>query len=73
MPQNETLEEAWRGILTGRHPLYRHWGLYRRLQAMIPSRRRCKNCNAPFTGLGRVLMTLTGRGPYSKNPRFCNF
>lgn len=72
MPK-KTVEELWHGILTAQDPLYRYWGLYRRLQAMIPASRRCKNCHAPFTGIASVLMRVVGKGPYNKNPRFCNW
>jgi hypothetical protein len=63
-------EERWRRLLTGQTVLYRR---ARRLFGLIPARDRCKNCNAPFTGLGRVLMLLMGRRRYRRNPRFCNY
>ena len=59
----------WRGILTGQNTIIRRG---RRLFGLIPSSRRCKNCNAPFSGLGSLPMRLIGKWPYSKNPRFCN-
>ncbi len=57
-------------MLSGALPFYRR---YRRVMALFPSRRRCKNCNAPFEGLGGFLMRLLAHGPYNKNPRFCNW
>jgi adenylate cyclase len=60
--------EEWRKILLGIHPgLYRRRRLYR----LLPSSPRCKLCNAPFGGVGSILMKFIGRGPYSKNPHFC--
>jgi adenylate cyclase len=38
---------------------------------LIPSEPRCKFCNAPFHGIGGVLMSMIGRKQYSKNPLFC--
>jgi len=63
-------EERWRGMLNGQIPFYRQ---YRRVLGLIPSHRRCKNCNAPFTGPGAVLMRAFHHGAYNKNPRFCNW
>ena len=58
----------WRSVLLGIHP-----GLFRRrrLYKLIPSEPRCKLCNAPFHGIGGTLMSLIGRGQFSKNPLFC--
>lgn len=58
----------WRDVLWGTHP-----GLYRkrRVFKVIPSEPRCKFCNAPFHGVGGVLMSMIGRKQYSKNPLFC--
>lgn len=47
-----------------------HWE--RRILRLLPADPRCKQCNAPFRGLGAGLLRLTGRGPSRKNPRFCN-
>jgi len=69
MPKR-TPEEMWQGILTGKNPIYRR---NRQVLRMIPSRQRCKNCLAPFNGIGGLLMRLTAHGPYNKNPRFCNW
>ena len=69
MPK-KTTEEVWRGMLTGQYPIYRK---YRQVLRMIPSRHRCKNCLAPFDGVGGLMMRLTAHGPYNKNPRFCQW
>ena len=63
-------EDTWRGMLTGEIPFYR---TYRRVLGIIPSKHRCKNCNAPLDGPGGVIMRLIGHGTYHKNPRFCNW
>jgi adenylate cyclase len=59
--------EAWRAALTGG----RDWRRDRRLFKLIPASQRCKNCHAPLKGMGAPLMRLIGRGPYKRNPRFC--
>lgn len=69
MSRKKTPEEMWRGILTGQMPIFRR---QRHLLRLIPSSRRCRNCNAPFAGLGSLPMRLIGKWPYNKNPRFCN-
>jgi len=70
MSTDPTVEEMWRQVITGEDPRFRRGRRWRRL---IPSSRRCKNCHAPFTGIGALLMRLTGRGQYNRNPRFCDF
>lgn len=62
------LEEHWRAILTGAHPDIRGG---RRFYARIPSHPRCKLCNAPFGGMGGMLMRPLGKAPSEMNPRFC--
>ena len=66
----KSADEIWRGILTAEYPIYRK---YRHLLRRIPSTHRCKNCNAPFSGIGGLLMRLLAHGPYKRNPRFCNW
>jgi len=68
--KDPTVEEMWRAVIAGENPIWRRgW----RLRRMIPGKQRCKNCNAPFTGIGGKLMRLVGRGQYNRNPRFCDF
>ena len=63
-------EKKWGAMLSGQIAFYRR---YRKLLGLIPSRHRCKNCHAPFEGLGGLVMRLFAHGPYNKNPRFCNW
>lgn len=45
----------------------------RHFQRMLPHDPRCKFCNAPFQGLGGILMRmLFGKKRSVLNPRFCN-
>lgn len=60
----------WRDVLSGRYPT-RVW--LRRLFRMISpgAHRRCHLCYAPFEGTAAPLMRAIGRGPWRRNPRFC--
>ena len=45
----------------------------RRIMRILPHDPRCKFCNAPFQGLGGMLVrTLFGKQRSSLNPRYCN-
>lgn len=39
---------------------------------MLPSDPRCKLCNAPFRGIGKLLMRLIGKRQSKQNPYFCD-
>jgi len=65
-----TVEEMWRRMLTGDVPRLR---TRRRVWGALPSPPRCKLCNAPFRGLGGVLMRATGFGPSPLNRRLCKW
>ena len=64
------VDEMWRAILSDDFPALRRG---RRIFGLLPSLERCKNCNAPFGGVGAPVMRLIGRGRYGKNPRFCGW
>src|SRR3990172_1487093 len=66
---NLTVEEQWRAILAGDHPLERR---YRRINGWLPSNPRCRWCNAPFSGTGARIMHLIGKNQSNTNPNFCN-
>ena len=70
MMREKATEEKWRSILTGEDPRFRRG---RAVMAAVPARERCKNCNAPFTGVAGAAMRMIGRGPYDRNPRFCDW
>jgi adenylate cyclase len=44
---------------------------FRRITRTIPRAPRCKLCNIPFAGLGRIFR-LAGFAPSRKNPNMCN-
>ena len=67
---NSRANTAWHYMITGEDPSLRKG---RKLRKMLPGRQRCKNCSAPFDGIGGRLMRLMGRGQYPRNPLFCNF
>lgn len=67
------VEEVWRNYLTtgGFDKDRRQRHLFR----VLPTRegRRCKNCYAPFAGVGGTLVRLVyGKRPSNMNPRLCN-
>ncbi len=48
-------------------------GLRRRIYKHLPREPRCQQCNAPFEGIGGVIVkTLEGIIPSNLNPRYCN-
>ncbi len=69
MATQPAAEGAWRALLNGEFT----WETDRRRYALFPAKHRCKNCNAPFDGIGRWVARLAGRAQFSHNPRFCNF
>jgi adenylate cyclase len=60
-------EEVWRSILSDPNPLLRK----RRLFARLPTSPRCKFCTRPFGGPGGAVMRAFGRGPWTKNAKYC--
>ncbi len=69
MPIEPTAEQVWHALLNGQF----NWGKDRQRYGLFPARQRCKNCNAPFDGIGAWYARLTGRAQFTHNPRFCNF
>lgn len=65
---NNFSSEQWRSVLEGEHPALRRG---RHLFGLLPSNPRCAVCNAPFAGPGGIAMRALGRGPFEKNPKFC--
>jgi len=61
-------EEVWRGILMGTDPRFRK---ARALYKHLPREPRCKMCAVPFAGPVGTIMRMRGRGPWSKNPKYC--
>jgi adenylate cyclase len=61
-------EQEWRKLLVGTHPALRAW---RRVFRRIPSPPRCEFCAVPFAGPLAPLLKPFGKGPWSKNPRYC--
>jgi adenylate cyclase len=65
-----TPEAMWERMLTGDFP--RLHGM-RRMWGVLPSPPRCKLCNAPFRGLGGLLMRAIAYGPSPLNRRLCKW
>lgn len=68
---NPAIEELWRRYLTtGEFERERRQRVFFRL---LPGTPRCKNCYAPFRGLGSIVARLGyGKQPSSLNPSICN-
>jgi adenylate cyclase len=60
-------EEAWRQMLTGQNPAV---PVFRRAFHRIPSAPHCKLCQAPFGGIGGLILKPKF-GPWEKNPQLC--
>src|SRR5919199_2180281 len=61
-------EDYWHTVLLGTNTGLRRG---RHLFGLLPSDPRCTLCNAPFGGLGGLLMRPLGKRPAAKNPRLC--
>jgi len=61
-------EEQWRLTLTKGENVPHH---LLHLFGLLPSNPRCKMCNAPFKGVGGVVMRVIGRPQSKRNPRYC--
>ena len=62
-------EEWWIDYLTHGHQLE---GMARWLFPKLPSKPRCKICNVPFNGFGKLFGRF-GWAPSRKNPKMCGF
>lgn len=62
-------QEWWADYLTHGHQLE---GMARWLFPRLPSNPRCKICNVPFQGFGKLLSRF-GWSPSKKNPKMCGF
>jgi adenylate cyclase len=61
----------WRAVLSGSKPTKR-W-MRQTFRLISPGvGHRCHLCWAPFEGLAAPLMRRIGRGPWRRNPRFCD-
>lgn len=70
--EKETMvEDFWRTYLTTGE--FKKEARQRRLFRMLPGNPRCKNCYAPFQGIGsRVVSVVYGKRPSKLNPQLCN-
>jgi len=69
--QSTQIEQLWRSYLTTGE--FQKEERQRRLFRHLPGSPRCKNCYAPFRGLGSpVVRTFWGKRPSNLNTRLCN-
>ncbi len=70
MAENISIEEQWRLMLSGNNPKERR---NRHLFGLLPKDPRCRLCNAPFHGVGSIIMKTFFKKERSRvNPNFCN-
>jgi adenylate cyclase len=61
-------EQRWHELLTEGHKQLR---VVQAIFRALPAPPRCKQCYAPYKGIGGALVALAGFGPSRKNPNFC--
>ena len=71
-------ERGWYGFLTGDYShippmVLRAAILQKALFGLLPTNPRCESCNAPFRGLGGLLLRPLGFSQSDFTPRLCNF
>ena len=69
MTNEPTAQEIWHALLNGEFS----WDKDRRRFMRLPAKHRCKNCYAPFDGIGAIYARRVGRLQYERNPRFCTY
>lgn len=70
-PGAHTHDDFWREVLAGRTDA-KPW-MRRLFRAISPgASHRCHVCYAPFEGMAAPVMRTIGRGPWRRNPRFCD-
>lgn len=67
----EMVESVWHTYLTTGE--FKKETRQRRFLRMLPGEPRCKNCYAPFQGVGSTIVKfLYSKGPSNLNPQMCN-
>ena len=71
-PGNEikNINPLWRSVFSGEHPGLRRGRKLLRLLSPT-ARDRCRLCYAGFDGFSAPFMRAIGRGPWRRNPHFC--
>jgi hypothetical protein len=65
------IEHVWKSFLTTGD--YAREVRERRFFRLLPGKKRCKFCFAPFDGLGgHVARIFFNKHPWNMNPRLCN-
>jgi adenylate cyclase len=67
----EGYDPNWYSLLTGKHPHLRKWrGTFKLISPYLAD--RCRLCYAPFTGICAPIAKWLGRGPWNRNPHYCD-
>jgi len=65
-----TTDQLWRSVFTGEEASLRHGRTFFKLIAPLAND-RCRICLAPFEGAIAPLVRWMGRGPWHRNPHYC--
>ena len=63
-------EEVSRSILMGTNPMMR---MGRHVFVALPSQEHCKLCASPLKGAWGGVMSMIGKAPWPKNPKYCSW
>jgi adenylate cyclase len=69
--QFEGVDPTWHALLTGKLPELRKGRNFFKLISPYMAD-RCRLCYAPFTGVSAPIARWMGRGPWSRNPHYCD-
>jgi adenylate cyclase len=66
-----TFDPLWFAVLSGEAPVLRRGRNFFKLVSPRTAS-RCRVCFAPFEGIAAPLVRWMGRGPWQRNPHYCN-
>jgi adenylate cyclase len=67
----EGVDPSWHALLTGKLPrLLKGRRLFKVISPYMAD--RCRLCYAPFTGISAPIARWMGRGPWQRNPHYCD-
>jgi adenylate cyclase len=68
--QFERFDPMWRAVFSGEEPVLRRGRHFFKLLSPRANA-RCRICFAPFEGIAAPLVRWMGRGPWHRNPHYC--
>lgn len=67
----DTTDQLWRAVFTGEETALRRGRAFFKLISPLANE-RCRICFAPFEGAAAPLVRWMGRGPWHRNPHYCD-